>query len=204
MSEPTHDDLADLRRLATRLQPDQVTWEQPPAGLWDRIAAEAHVEPIATSAPIGDESVVVPLQHRRRTHTAVWLLGAAAAIMLVVAGVVVATSGGDGGTVVAQAPLDPLGATGSGRAELLDDGGTLSLHVETSDLDAGDGFLELWVIDPSVSRLVSLGPLRPDGTYELPAGLDLREFPIVDVSVEPIDGDPTHSGNSVLRGQLEV
>jgi hypothetical protein len=55
-----------------------------------------------------------------------------------------------------------------------------------------------------VSKLVSLGPLRRDGVYDLPAGLDPAAFPIVDVSVEPIDGDPAHSGDSVLRGELEV
>ena len=82
--------------------------------------------------------------------------------------------------------------------------GQLQLRLDTADLDAGDGFLEVWVIDSAVERLVSLGPLRPDGVYDLPAGLDPAEFPVVDVSVEPIDGDPTHSGNSVLRGVLEL
>lgn len=106
--------------------------------------------------------------------------------------------------VLASAPLDLLGETGSGRAELVDDGGTLQLRLETADLDAGDGFLEVWVIDPSVTKLVSLGPLRPDGVYDLPAGLDPAAFPIVDVSIEPVDGNPTHSGNSVLRGRLPV
>ena len=37
------------------------------------------------------------------------------------------------------------------------------------------------MIDPAVQRLVSLGPLRDDGTYALPSGLDPREFPVVDV-----------------------
>ena len=52
--------------------------------------------------------------------------------------------------------------------------------------------------------MVPLGVLRPGTqTFELPAGLDLGEYPIVDVSVEPLDGDPTHSGISVARGELE-
>ena len=52
--------------------------------------------------------------------------------------------------------------------------------------------------------MVPLGVLRPgEQTLELPSGLDLGEFPIVDVSVEPLDGDPTHSGVSVARGVLE-
>ncbi len=59
------------------------------------------------------------------------------------------------------------------------------------------------MIDEGVTRLVSLGPLRPDGTYDLPDTIDPRDFPVVDVSVEPVDGDPTHSGDSRLRGTLE-
>ena len=121
-----------------------------------------------------------------------------------IAGVVVL--GGDDAqdpVVVATATLDPLAGSGSGTAELLDTEGHLQLRVETDDLDAGDGFLEVWVIDSGVERLVSLGPVRADGLYDLPTGLDPRDFPIVDVSVEPIDGNPTHSGNSLLRGQLE-
>ena len=100
--------------------------------------------------------------------------------------------------------LDVLGDAGSGRAELVNADGVKQIRLETADLDAGDGFLEVWVIDPSVTKLVSLGPLRPDGIYDLPEGLDPAQFPIVDISVEPVDGDPTHSGNSVLRGQLTV
>ena len=35
-------------------------------------------------------------------------------------------------------------------------------------------------------------------------GLDLTEFPLLDISVEPLDGDPTHSGVSVARGDLDA
>jgi hypothetical protein len=40
--------------------------------------------------------------------------------------------------------------------------------------------------------------------FVLPENLDVGEFPVVDVSNEPIDGDPTHSGDSIVRGVLEV
>ena len=92
-------------------------------------------------------------------------------------------------------PLPPstrLASAGSGRAELVADDGTLQLRLETAALDADDGFLEVWLIDPTVTRLVSLGPLRPDGVYDLPSGVDPAAFPIVDISIEPVDGDPTH------------
>ncbi len=120
--------------------------------------------------------------------------------MLVVA--LVAIDGDDEPRMVATVELEPLAATGSGRAELVDANGTYQVRLQTDGLDPGDGYLELWLLDPTATRLVSLGPLRDDGVYEVPAGVDPGEFPVVDVSVEPVDGDPTHSGESVLRGQL--
>jgi anti-sigma-K factor RskA len=192
------DELAELRALADRLELEPEAWEAPPADLWDRIAADA-----GTDAGTGPAAGVTSLD-RHRSRRRGWALGAAAAAAAaVVIGVVVVQGGDDEPEVLAATDLELLGDAGSGRAELVDDGGTLRLRVDAEDLDAGDGFLEVWVIDPEVTQLVSLGPLRPDGLYDLPPGLDPQDFPIVDVSVEPLDGDPTHSGASVLRGQLE-
>jgi anti-sigma-K factor RskA len=199
-------ELAELRALGARIGSGPVEWDEPPADLWSRISAAvgepADSEGLAAEpGPAG----IVPLRsshHARRS----WLLASAAAVVVVVGTVVglVALSGGDDADVVAATALERLGEQGSGNAELLDDDGRLELRVDTSDLDPGDGFLELWMIDPTVTRLVSLGPLRPDGVYELPPGLDPGEFPVVDVSIEPLDGNPAHSGDSVLRGQLPV
>ena len=35
-------------------------------------------------------------------------------------------------------------------------------------------------------------------------GLDLAGYPIVDISLEPLDGDPVHSKVSLARGELRV
>jgi hypothetical protein len=142
----------------------------------------------------------VPLRPRRRVVP--WLVGAVAAALLLVVGVAALVDRSPSPEVVASTELDRLGPAGSGAAELVEEDGRYRLQVDTADLDAGDGFLEVWVIDSEVSKLVSLGPVRSDGTYDLPPDLDPRQFPVVDVSVEPLDGDPAHSGDSVLRGQL--
>ena len=51
---------------------------------------------------------------------------------------------------------------------------------------------------------MSLGPLPVDGMGEffLPQGLLAAGYRIIDVSQEPADGDPSHSGVSVVRGAL--
>jgi hypothetical protein len=53
--------------------------------------------------------------------------------------------------------------------------------------------------------MVSLGSVRP-GTTSLPVpdGLDLGDFPTVEISVEPLDGDPQHSSVSLVRGALDT
>jgi hypothetical protein len=215
------DELVELRALAAEVGAEPTTWLEPPAGLWERIAAEAGVSPDEVEAspdgadasdrldvrPDGDAPApaVVPIDRGRpsgRHRVLPWLV-AAAAVVLVAVGIGLVATRTSEPTVVATAPLERLGDAGEGSAVLLDDDGTYRLRVDTADLDAGDGFLEVWVIDEGVTKLVSLGPLRPDGTYDLPDSVDPRQFPVVDVSVEPVDGDPAHSGDSVLRGTLQ-
>jgi hypothetical protein len=63
----------------------------------------------------------------------------------------------------------------------------------------------VWLIDRDVTRLVSLGVLTgSEGRFAVPPSLDLTEFPVVDVSDEPLDGDPAHSGRSIIRGLLDA
>ncbi len=50
----------------------------------------------------------------------------------------------------------------------------------------------------------SLGPIDGSGRVALPDGLDPALYATVDISVEPLDGVPTHSGQSVLRGTLDI
>jgi anti-sigma-K factor RskA len=222
---PDHDtpegdaELAELRALARRVEPGSVAWETPPPDLWGRIAAAADVaaEPDhehAGDGPSAADNVRAldsarPSTSRRGAAAdrhqgwKVWGVAAAAAVVLVVTvGLLLPSGSSDDSTVVAATALERLGVSGEGRAELVEHDGSLQLRLLTSGLDAGDGFLEVWVINTDVTQLVSLGPLRNDGIYDLPPGLDPASFPIVDVSVEPIDGVPTHSGDSVLRGQL--
>lgn len=78
----------------------------------------------------------------------------------------------------------------------------LDLDGDGADLPAVDGYYELWIRDAETDGVLSLGVVVGDGRFALPGNLDPADFPIVDVSVEPIDGDPTHSGRSVWRGRL--
>jgi len=41
------------------------------------------------------------------------------------------------------------------------------------------------------------------GSFAVPADIGLSQYPIVDISDEPFDGDPTHSSVSMVRGTIE-
>jgi hypothetical protein len=187
----------------------------PPPAVWTAIAAATGVtaapaapEPSAAPSPSAEETPggaqVLPFRTRRRGLVLVAAAAVAGAVLG--AGITAVVRGGESTEALTAVALDPLDdEQASGRAEVVvRDDGSRALQV---DLDAPvlDGeYYELWLIEPQVVDMVPLGVLRPGSqTFELPAGLDLGEYPLVDVSVEPLDGDPTHSGISVARGELD-
>ncbi|MEE6271842.1 anti-sigma factor [Georgenia wangjunii] len=165
------------------------------------------VEPAAPAVDGRDELTGRRAERERRTNPwarrSAWI--AAAAFVVGVGGTLAVQQLTAPGApeVLASTDLDPLpGWDASGSAVVEQVGDRLELVI---DLPTGavDGYREVWLIDRQVQRLVSVGVLTADeGRFALPDGLDITEFPIVDVSREPIDGDPAHSGDSIVRGDL--
>ncbi len=179
----------------------------PPARVWDAIVAELESddtgagEDAPQSAPAEPTlATVTPLRRRR---TAVWLASAAAAGVVIGAVGVALWPSAPAATVLAATELSDLATeapAGEARLEQRDDGVDI-LVVDTTYTQVADADLEVWLIDPEIEGMVSLGYLTSDhGEFVVPAGYDIVGFPIVDVSVEPRDGKPTHSGASVTRG----
>ncbi len=156
------------------------------------------------AAPVAD---VVTLRPRRSRP---WLLAVAAAVVgaLVGGGTIAALQDrADEGAPVAAAALDPLeDADASGSARVVErEDGTRVLEVDLDAPALSDAYYEVWLLRPDVSGLVPVGTTQAGTSqFEIPAGLDLGDFPVVDVSVEPLDGDPAHSGDSVVRGVLDT
>jgi len=228
-------EVAELAHLAGvgRSTDAQMRIESPSPEVWRRIATElgleesapavtpsqpttndAHPTPV-TIEPTAAAPVVAPTaiesasnRRRRRRHL---LASAVAAVLALVVGV------GAGiawerrtppETVVAQADLgalpDWLGAKGQATLER-DSAGNQVLVVTVQTPRPVAGLQEVWLIDPSVKGMQSIGLLtQPTQRFQLPAGLDVTEFPIVDVSAEPPNGVPSHSGDSIVRGTLDL
>jgi hypothetical protein len=210
-------DLAGLRAVVTDardLGPDDVPVIPPPT-VWDRIQREVERERPAPAAspplPSGDASVV-PLAGRRRVRTpllalAACLAGLAGGIPL---GLALRPAPPAPEQRLATADLNPLaGSTARGTAEVVTTGGGRRIRLSVSNLPGRDGFYEAWLLDPATMRLIGLGTLpASEGaetvTLPVPAGVDLAAYPAVDVSLEPLDGNPGHSGDSVARGALRT
>ncbi len=203
-----HDDdiPGELRDVAARLRalgPEE--WEPAP--------------PPPLRAPAGAQHEPVGRRTRRRTRrrgrfAAPLVLrpaiAAATALVLVAVGaaggVLIAGSHGDGPTVagreVALAAVGdgPRGAHADARLRST----TMQLTVTGLPRVGAGGFYEVWMMRDA-GHLVALGSFRvgADGRarIDLPVTASPRRFPVLDISREPADGDPAHSGHSVLRSR---
>ncbi|MFE6254730.1 anti-sigma factor domain-containing protein [Agromyces sp. NPDC057865] len=204
--------------------------EVPPPSVWSGIHAELDLDPALAGDPIPErnrpdlQAQVRPLAPKvqnepsgagtsRHRNRAWWPIAVAAAVTGVLVGVGLTFAFarlGAGDTdsasqVLATAQLDAFpGWSASGTATVeADSDGNRSVVV---DLDAtippGD-VREVWLIRADASGLVSLGLLDGDsGRFSIPQNIDLDEYTLVDVSAEPVDGQPAHSGDSIVRGEL--
>lgn len=190
---------------------------QPPDAVWAGIRRELGLSPFVAAVPHEPRSTpdlvrakrddAVTRMPRRRVPGRGALVGLAAASLAagLVAGIV-GTSlilRPDAPQVVAEAVLEPFPdwqASGTARVEE-DTSGAKRVVVDVSAPDGG--LREVWLLDPETSGLISLGLLSgTSGTYSLPADLDLARYSVIDVSREPDDGDPAHSGDSIVRGEF--
>lgn len=193
----------ELRAIARTVEPHDHERIAPPAQVWDNILAEVEVETASSEAS-------ARRQASRQWFGRTQILSVAAAALVVVALMTALTvrNTSDDPVELAVASLTddglPESTPATAQARFVCTGDQCSIDVDLSAVpDAGNADLELWVINSDVSDMHSLGLITTSGLFELPEGVTSDGFPIVDISIEPRDGDVKHSGRSVLRGVLE-
>lgn len=167
-----------------------------------RAAAQPRIDELATRRESREN-------RRRGGIPLAWVAGAAAAgVLLGVAGgrLLGAEEPAPAPITVASTSLDTLD-TGQvkGSADIVRLDGRLDLAVRTEPIDPRDGYLEVWLINKDLERMVSIGVLRPDApeqTFAIDQALIDQGYVIVDISREGFDAAPQHSGDSVVRGTL--
>lgn len=196
--------------LSASLERDPLAAAAPDAGTAQRGKGPAAVRRLPVDRPSSaHRAEAPPVKGRGRAgrsarwwqRTGTWMAAAAAAVLVAFGALWVVNreprelAGAD------LAPVAQHSATGSAKVVQQPDG-SRRLEVRL-DKDEARGYQEVWLIAPDLSRLVSVGVMNAEtGTFDVPAGLDLAEYPIVDVSDEPVDGNPAHSSDSIVRGTL--
>jgi Anti-sigma-K factor rskA len=205
------DRVADVEALLRELDSADLKLVEPPSDVWIGIDAAIRQDELVH----GDGAAVIPFR-RRGSRVRATMISVAAALVLVAAGAAIVSSiSGGADTAVASAILlhqpdfDPIGSDATATAQLVRRDGAYEIRLDDADLpdpDAND--LELWLISTDDGgaiadvQPVSLVDAASPGTYRVPADLDPSVYSIVDISIEPRDGDETHSGRSILRGEL--
>ena len=185
---------ANLRAEIEALRPVVRRLEALPAEGWDA----------AAPPPLKLPGLPEPTAPRRRRLVLRPAVAALCGVALLAAGTglgVLLDRDPEPQTRLVLSPVDGGDRAASGRVGVASD----RVSVRVSGLPpTGDGqFYELWLLGAD-QQLVGLGSFRvgKDGTatLKLPLPVDPGQFSYFDVSLEPGDGDPGHSGVSVLRG----
>lgn len=187
--------------------------------------AAAVSDPTTESLPPFDESLLparddvpyVPGRGARSRRTGRWagvaaMSGAAALVVALVAAVVLTgprdlpsgdvTAAPGGAPSVRLAVVDAKVAGASAVATMQESDGRRTMQLTTAGLPAAppDHHYEVWLMRDGTPTPV--GRLdAASAELALPDGVD-GGWDAVDVSIEADDGDPAHSGDSVLRGPI--
>ncbi len=144
---------------------------------------------------------------RRRSRAgrrAAWTAAPAVAAATIA---VVLLAGGGGDPPPRAATTITLNALGGvpGEARLVLAGEEAQLRGRGMPPSGAHDFYEAWLADAR-GRMVSMGTFRVgrDGRVDvrMAVGVDVRRYRIVDVSLEPDDGNPAHSTRSVMRARI--
>jgi anti-sigma-K factor RskA len=189
---------ASFRAEVERLRPLIARLEALPREAWE------------PEAPPPAPGIRAPRSHPSRRLVLRPLVAAAASLLLLAAGLgiglLVADGGGGSarGRTYALAPLGDAPRSAAAVATVTPGDRVLTLEVAGLPPSPEGSFYELWLLN-SPTDLVSLGsfrlPASGHATLSVPLPTAPERFRFLDISVEPVDGDPAHSGASVLRGQ---
>jgi hypothetical protein len=113
-----------------------------------------------------------------------------------------ACSDGESGSVpTGEVALRPIteGVDAEGSARLVGHGDATRLELRVKGLPPLDGAYEVWLYN-SIADAVGVAQVAR-GSFELRVRLplDRARYRFIDISQEPLDDNPNHSGASVLR-----
>lgn len=221
------DRLMRVTRAARENGPVDFELREPSPAVWEGIRAQLTMEapaasPASTASP--DPALTsaeppdppeppahVPLPRRGRSTASRrrWVAALSGAAVLLIAVVVAAVLVlRPTAQVQAHATLAglPAWSTSSGTAtmEREADGTTvLQIELDSPAVHSNGDYREVWLMNRDLTKSISVGLLDGDsGTFAMPPNIAAADYPVVDISQQPLNGDPAHSGDSIVRGTL--
>ena len=175
----------------------------------ERAAATTAAEVAETGAAQETGAAEAPVPLRRPWWRQRWVLAAVAAALvlaLAVPGALLVFGGG--GDVTRLALVAAEGVQGRGQVTITrtDAGRSFDVRIEGLDPPPAGSLYELWAVNPQDTlerpQRVSLGTFTvgPDGGAHLTGftAAPADQFPVVGVTLEPVDGNPARTGPRVL------
>jgi len=221
MPDHEFDELSELAKSVTSHDRER---HRPPSQLWENIEAETNSEAAAAPAIEHNDTAAaqpeapIDLTARRqiaetrqplpRASLRRKVLAGVAAGIVFIAGLTLLDGGPpstDTFIAIASNTDLPEEFDGTATATVRADAPATIEIAFSEEIPAGDP-VELWLATENIDQLVSLGTVADGATDWVgawPSGLDPNVHVIIDLSFEPDDGDPTHSGRSFLRGELQ-
>ena len=207
---------AELSRIVDELKPVVSKLGAIPEEVWDPPQPPALVMPGV--AP--DTSVARPRQKESSSFFNLgWMrlgAGLAATCLVMAVGVLVGVQLGSDGSGETAAPVQTVvldsidvGPPAASGEVLVSDSAEDAVTLDVSGLTpTADGeFYELWLLGDG-GELVALGSFRipSDGQskIDVPLPVSPDNYEYFDVSIQEENGDPAHSGRSVLRGMTRA
>lgn len=196
--DPPAEFVALRRQLA-----DESVWLEPPPHLQEAIVADIASRQDAAPTPLRAS------RHRtaRRWTAQPWAAVAAVAAAIAVVAVIMFPRAETRQLRMEGTDL-AAGATAIATIRTTPTGEDITLDVSGLEPPPPDFFYQGWVRqggEPE-DNAVTIGTFHMrggDDEVTLWAGVDIDDFPVLTVTLEPDDGDPASSGEVVLRGRLE-
>lgn len=197
-------ELDELRALLAA----PAAWEEPDAGLEDRvvaaIAAEAARAPAAEPRSVASPAPVKPARARWRLRRPVFALGGLATAAAAIAVALVIALGGSStqplqfAMVVSGTSLAP-GAHGAATLTKTESGWRIELSATGLQHLSGGRYYQAWLKN-SAGILVPVGTFNDAKKVTLWSGAPVTQFRAFSVTVQQANGNPASSGKRVLVG----
>jgi anti-sigma-K factor RskA len=182
-------------------------WLEPPAELQEAIVADITGQRSTAPAPRQMPRHRTARRARRWTATAPWVAVAAVAAAVVLAAVF-AFPRAETRQLQLTGTDFAANATAIATIRTTPSGEDITLDISGLPEPPPGHFYQGWVrqgTEPT-DNAVTIGTFHMrggDDEVTLWAGVDIDDFPVLTVTLEPDDGDPASSGQVVLRGRLE-